>query len=64
MQFYLWVRWAESGGSRLEVSRPAGVEGWLPIEGLDAIEVFPSHRQLPQVHAAGFFLFVAFLMMS
>ena len=34
VQFYLWVRWAESGGRALEVSRPAGVEGWLPIEGL------------------------------
>jgi len=30
VQFYLWVRWAESGGRAFEVSRPAGVEGWLP----------------------------------
>jgi hypothetical protein len=34
IQFYLWVRWAESGGRTLEVSRPAGVEGWLTIEGM------------------------------
>jgi hypothetical protein len=34
VQFYLWVRWAESGGRTFEVSRPAGVEGWLPIEDL------------------------------
>ena len=27
VQFYLWVRWAESGGRAFEVSRPAGVEG-------------------------------------
>jgi len=64
VQFYLWVRWAESGGQALEVSRPAGVEGWLPIEGLMQSKYFLLTRQLPQVHAAGFFLFVSFLVMS
>jgi len=64
VQFYLWVGWAESGGRGLEVSRPAGVEGWLPIEGLMQLKYFVLTRQLPQVHAAGFFLFVSFLVMS
>ena len=64
VQFYLWVRWAESGGQALEVSRPAGVEGWLPIEGLMQLKYFLLTRQLPQIHAAGFFLFVSFLVMS
>ena len=64
VQFYLWVRWAESGGRALEVSRPAGVEGWLPIEGLMQLKYFLLTRQLPNVHAAGFFLFVSFLAMS
>ena len=64
VQFYLWVRWAESGGQTLEVSRPAGVEGWLPIEGLMQLKYFLLTRQLPNVHAAGFFLFVSFLAMS
>jgi polyferredoxin len=64
IQFYLWVRWAESGGLALEVSRPAGVEGWLPIEGLMQLKYLVLTRQLPQVHAAGFFLFVSFLVMS
>jgi hypothetical protein len=40
VQFYLWVRWAESGGQAFEVSRPAGVEGWLPIEGLMQLKYF------------------------
>src|SRR6476646_5214230 len=31
--FYLWVRQFESGGHANAVSRPAGVEGWLPIAG-------------------------------
>lgn len=64
VQFYLWVRWAESGGRALEVSRPAGVEGWLPIEGLMQLKYFLLTGQLPNVHAAGFFLFVSFLAMS
>lgn len=38
LQFYLWVRWAETGGRSVWVSRPAGVEGWLPIEGMMQIK--------------------------
>ena len=51
VQFYLWVRWAESGGRALEVSRPAGVEGWLPIEGLMQSKYFLFTGQVPRVHA-------------
>ena len=64
IRFYLWVRWAESGGRLPSVSRPAGVEGWLPIEGLMQLKYFLLTRQLPRVHTAGFFLFVAFLAVS
>lgn len=64
MQFYLWVRWAESGGQAFEVSRPAGVEGWLPIEGLMQLKYFLVTGKVPHVHAAGFFLFTSFLVIS
>jgi polyferredoxin len=64
LQLYLWVRWAESGGQAFEVSRPAGVEGWLPIEGLMQLKYFLVSGQVPHVHAAGFFLFTSFLMIS
>ena len=64
LQFYLWVRWAESGGQAFEVSRPAGVEGWLPIEGLMQLKYFLVSGQVPHVHAAGFFLFTSFLVIS
>jgi polyferredoxin len=63
-QFYLWVRWAESGGRTFDVSRPAGVEGWLPIEGLMQMKYFLITRSVPQVHPAGFFLFTSFLVIS
>jgi polyferredoxin len=64
IQFYLWVHWAESGGRALEVSRPAGVEGWLPIEGLMQLKYFLVAGRVPRVHAAGFFLFVSFLVIA
>jgi polyferredoxin len=63
-QFYLWVRWAESGGQGLAISRPAGVEGWLPIEGLMQLKYVLSSGRLPSIHVAGFFLFSAFLLLS
>ena len=64
VQFYFWVRWAESGGRAVEVSRPAGVEGWLPIEGLMQLKYFLTTGKVPHVHAAGFFLFTSFLVIS
>lgn len=64
VQFYLWVRWAESGGITTAVKRPAGVEGWLPIQGLMQVKYFLLTGQVPRVHPAGFFLFVAFLLIS
>jgi polyferredoxin len=64
VQFYQWVRWAETGGATHEVTRPAGVEGWLPIAGLMQLKYFLLTRQVPSIHAASFFLFTAFLLIS
>lgn len=63
-QFYLWVRHIESGGVTREVSRPAGVEGWLPIAALMNLKAFVITRKVPEVHAAGMFLLIAFLAIS
>ncbi|HEY4932807.1 MAG TPA: 4Fe-4S binding protein [Terriglobales bacterium] len=64
MQFYQWVRWAESAGAALAVARPAGIEGWLPIAGLMQFKYVLLTGQIPRIHPAGFFLFTAFLLMS
>ncbi len=64
VQFYFWVRWAETSGQSRMVTRPAGVEGWLPIEGLLQLKYVLATGQLPHVHPAGFFLFLAFLLTS
>jgi polyferredoxin len=64
IQFYQWVRWAETVGATGEVARPAGVEGWLPIAGLMQFKYVLFTHELPRIHPAGFFLFTAFLVMS
>src|SRR5579884_3641072 len=64
LQFYLWVRWAETGGRTMRVSRPAGVEGWLPIEGLMQFKYVLASGHLPRLHPAAFFLFTVFALSS
>src|SRR5215469_6424074 len=64
IQFYQWVRWAETAGHSRAVERPAGVEGWLPIAGLMQLKYVAVTRQWPAIHPAGLFLFGAFLLMS
>ena len=55
LQFFLWVRSFQIPGS-LQVSRPPGAEGWLPIAGLMNFKYFlftrthsrhPSRRHVP-----------------
>lgn len=64
VQFFLWVRYYEHGGSTLYVSRPAGVEGWLPIAGLMNLKYFLLTGHVSRIHPAAMFLFAAFLLMS
>lgn len=64
VQFYLWVRYFEHSGHGLYLPRPAGIEGWLPIAGLMNTKYFFSTGQVPKVHPAAMFLFLAFLVMS
>jgi len=55
-QFFLWVRWAESGGRAFEVSCPAGVEAGCRLK--------LASGHVPRMHKAGFFLFTSFLVIS
>lgn len=63
-QFYLWVRWCETGGQSIAVARPAGVEGWLPIASLMNLKALVLTGEIPRVHPAGLFLLIAFLAIS
>ena len=63
-QFYLWVRYYETGGATLKVARPAGVEGWLPIAGLMNLKYALMTLSIPPIHAAAMFVLAAFLLTS
>lgn len=63
-QFYLFVRQFEIPGSTYSVSRPAGIEGWLPIAGLMNLKAFLLTGRIPAVHPATMFLLSAFLLSS
>lgn len=60
VQFYVWVRFYETGGATLYVPRPAGVEGWLPIASLMNLKYWLVMGLIPDVHPAGMFLLLAF----
>jgi polyferredoxin len=64
IQFYLFVRYYETGGRSLMVDRPAGVEGWLPIASLMNLKVLLLTGYIPKIHPAGTFLLIAFLSAS
>jgi polyferredoxin len=61
-QFYLFVRHFESGGRWPALSRPPGVEGWLPIAGMMNLKYFLLTGTLPAIHPAAMFLLIAFLL--
>jgi polyferredoxin len=64
VQFYLFVRYYETGGGFGVTTRPPGVEGWLPIASLMNLKVWFYTGELPGVHPAGVVLLVAFLLIS
>jgi polyferredoxin len=64
IQFFFWVRSFENSGQSFSVSRPAGVEGWLPIAGLMNFKYLLLTGRVPSIHPAAMFLFMAFLLMS
>jgi polyferredoxin len=64
LQFFLWVRGFERGGQTVSVSRPAGVEGWLPIAGLMNLKYLFFTGHVAPIHPAAMYLLLAFLLMS
>ena len=64
VEFYLFVRYYETGGQTFRAGRPPGVEGWLPIASLMNLKVLLSTGELPRLHPAGLFLLIAFLAAS
>ncbi len=64
VEFYLFVRYAETAGQSMWAERPPGVEGWLPIAGLMNLKAWLVTGQGPRIHPAGMFLLIAFIAIS
>ncbi len=64
VEFFLFVRYHETGGATVYASRPPGVEGWLPIASLMSLKLWLATGRLPDLHPAGAILLVAFLLIS
>jgi len=64
LEFYLFVRQFEMGGGATNMTRPPGVEGWLPIAGLMNLKYFVLTGRIPEVHPAAMVLLFAFLLIS
>ena len=47
IEFYLFVRYYETGGRSLWAGRPPGVEGWLPIASMMNLKVLLLSGQMP-----------------
>jgi len=64
VEFFLFVRYLESGGTAHFIARPPGVEGFLPISSLMSLYYFFLSGQIHPVHPAGLFILVAILLIS
>jgi len=63
-EFYLFVRYYETGGRTVWAERPPGVEGWLPIAALMNLKAWLLTGRTPAIHPAGIFLLIAFVAIS
>lgn len=64
IEFHLFVKYLESGGTTTWVARPPGAEGFLPISSLMSLYDFFLSGELHPAHPAGVFILIAVLAMS
>lgn len=61
-RFWLFVRYFETSGATPLVSRPAGVEGFLPISALMAFRYWVTTGVFDPIHPAGLAIFLAIVL--
>lgn len=64
IQFYFWYRYYVTGGNSIEVPRPAGAEGFLPLSALIGIKYWLFTGVFNHVHPAALVIFLAILIAS
>lgn len=64
VRFYLFIRFLESTGATRFVSRPPGVDGYLPISSMMSLYYYLKTGIVHAAHPAGVFIFLAIVMIS
>ena len=64
IEFHLFVKYLESGGTLAFHERPPGVDGFLPISSLMNFYQFFSTGVIHPFHPAGFFIFLSIVGLS
>ena len=64
IEFHFFVKFVETGGEAAFVSRPPGVEGFLPISSLMSLYYAIITGEIHAAHPAGFFILIAIIAMS
>lgn len=64
IQFYLFSKYLETGGTAPFIHRPPGVDGFLPISSFMSFYLFITTGEIHYAHPAGLFIFLAILLVS
>lgn len=64
IEFHLFVKYLESGGTATFFERPPGAEAFLPISSLMSLKYFFLTGEIHSLHPAGFFIFIAIVVVS
>ena len=64
IEFYLFTQYLETNGAAAFYTRPAGVDGFLPISSFMSFYLFIKTGIIHDAHPAGFFIFLAIILIS
>lgn len=64
IEFYFFNQYLETNGATAFFSRPPGVDGFLPISSFMSFYLFIKTGIVHQAHPAGFFIFLAIILVS
>jgi len=64
IEFCLFNRYLETGGTAAFFHRPSGVDGFLPISSFMSFYLFITTGEIHYAHPAGLFIFLAIILVS